>query len=46
MRTSNQSVLHPKTVLVESTGMQHWLNLQVAQHAGIAMNINYPMPTR
>jgi exodeoxyribonuclease V gamma subunit len=46
MSNSEQAILQAKTVLVESTGMQHWLNLQLAEHAGIAMNINYPMPTR
>lgn len=46
MSNSQQAILQPKTVLVESTGMQHWLNLQLAEHAGIAMNIEYPMPTR
>jgi len=46
MSNSKQTILQPKTVLVESTGMQHWLNLQLAEHAGIAMNIDYPMPTR
>jgi exodeoxyribonuclease V gamma subunit len=46
MSNSQQPILQAKTVLVESTGMQHWLNLQLAEHAGIAMNIEYPMPTR
>ncbi len=46
MSNSQQAILQSKTVLVESTGMQHWLNLQLAEHAGIAMNIKYPMPTR
>jgi exodeoxyribonuclease V gamma subunit len=46
MSNSEQPILQPKTVLVESTGMQHWLNLQLAEHAGISMNIEYPMPTR
>jgi exodeoxyribonuclease V gamma subunit len=46
MSNSEQAILQAKTVLVESTGMQHWLNLQLAEHAGIAMNIDYPMPTR
>ncbi|WP_049786983.1 exodeoxyribonuclease V subunit gamma [Brumicola nitratireducens] len=46
MSNSQQPILQSKTVLVESTGMQHWLNLQLAEHAGIAMNIEYPMPTR
>jgi exodeoxyribonuclease V gamma subunit len=46
MSNSKQAILQAKTVLVESTGMQHWLNLQLAEHASIAMNIDYPMPTR
>ena len=46
MSNSEQAILQAKTVIVESTGMQHWLNLQLAEHAGIAMNIDYPMPTR
>ncbi|MFT7258585.1 MAG: exodeoxyribonuclease V gamma subunit [Glaciecola sp.] len=46
MSSSQQPILQAKTVLVESTGMQHWLNLQLAEHAGIAMNIDFPMPTR
>ncbi|WP_017445444.1 exodeoxyribonuclease V subunit gamma [Gayadomonas joobiniege] len=40
------SVLEAETILVESQGMQHWLNLQFAQNQQIAMNIKYPMPSR
>ena len=40
------SVLAPNAVLVESLGMQHWLNMALASKQGIAMNMQYPMPTR
>ena len=40
------SVLSPNTVLVESLGMQHWLNMALASSQGIAMNLQFPMPTR
>ncbi len=43
---SPQSVLKPQTILVESLGMQHWLNMQLADLSGIAMNLQFPMPTR
>ncbi len=33
-------------ILVESQGMQHWINMQLAQQKGIAMNIDFPMPSR
>ncbi len=46
IQKSEQAVLAPKIILVESTGMQHWLNMQIAQHSGIAMNLSFPMPTR
>ncbi|WP_143872473.1 exodeoxyribonuclease V subunit gamma [Catenovulum sediminis] len=39
-------VLSQDVILVESQGMQHWLNMQLAQQHNIAMNISYPMPSR
>ncbi|RDV24468.1 exodeoxyribonuclease V subunit gamma [Alteromonas aestuariivivens] len=36
----------PETILVESPGMQHWLNMQLARQQGIAMNLQFPLPTR
>ncbi|WP_018982016.1 exodeoxyribonuclease V subunit gamma [Salinimonas chungwhensis] len=39
-------VLQPETILVESPGMQHWLNMQFARQQGIAMNFQFPLPTR
>ncbi len=46
IQKSEQTALAPKIILVESTGMQHWLNMQIAQLSGIAMNLTFPMPTR
>ena len=37
-------VLDSAQVIVENTGMQHWLNTQLAKQNGIAMNIDYPLP--
>lgn len=37
---------NPDIVLVESPGMQHWLNMQLATHRGIAMNMHFPLPVR
>tara|TARA_B110000240_G_scaffold67229_1_gene76578 strand:+ start:512 stop:3925 length:3414 start_codon:yes stop_codon:yes gene_type:complete len=37
-------VLSSSQVIVENTGMQHWLNTQLASQNGIAMNIDYPLP--
>ncbi len=39
-------VLQSETILVESPGMQHWLNMQLAKEQGIAMNFSFPLPTR
>ena len=38
------TVLTSAQVIVENTGMQHWLNTQLAMQNGIAMNIAYPLP--
>ncbi|MDC9720655.1 MAG: exodeoxyribonuclease V subunit gamma [Gammaproteobacteria bacterium] len=37
-------VLSSPQVIVDNTGMQHWLNTQLAIQNGIAMNIDYPLP--
>ncbi len=36
--------LDAETILVQSPGMEQWLNWQIAQAQGVAANINYPMP--
>lgn len=33
-----------ETILVQSLGMEQWLNWQIAEKTGIASNIAYPMP--
>lgn len=40
------ALLTPVRVLVESQGMEHWLRLQLAERHGIAMNLEFPMPSR
>ncbi|MBU2977149.1 exodeoxyribonuclease V subunit gamma [Alteromonas sp. C1M14] len=39
-------VFEPQTILVESPGMQHWLNMALARERGVAMNLHYPLPVR
>tara|TARA_B100000767_G_scaffold248450_1_gene249359 strand:+ start:1083 stop:4475 length:3393 start_codon:yes stop_codon:yes gene_type:complete len=43
-QNSSSGVLSCAQVIVENTGMQHWLNTQLATQNGIAMNIDYPLP--
>ncbi len=33
-------------ILVQHTGMQHWLSLKLAELNNIAMNLEFPLPTR
>jgi len=42
--SGSSGVLSSAQVIVENTGMQHWLNTQLATQNGIAMNIDYPLP--
>lgn len=37
-------LFHTHTILVETSGMRHWLNLQMAERAGIAMNMDFQRP--
>lgn len=39
-------VFRSQTILVESPGMQHWLNMALAKEQGIAMNLGFPLPVR
>jgi len=43
-KDSAGSVLTGAQIVVENTGMQHWLNTQLASCNGIAMNLEYPLP--
>lgn len=40
------SLFTPQTILVESPGMQHWLNMSLAQDRSVAMNLSFPLPVR
>ncbi|HCH33734.1 MAG TPA: exodeoxyribonuclease V subunit gamma [Oceanospirillaceae bacterium] len=44
LQLGQTGVLSSAQVIVENTGMQHWLNTQLAQQNGIAMNVHYPLP--
>ncbi|WP_414827774.1 exodeoxyribonuclease V subunit gamma [Alteromonas sp. H39] len=46
LKQRSSSVLAPTTILVESPGMQHWLNMELARQQGIAMNLSFPLPVR
>ncbi len=37
-------VLEPSVVIVESKGMQHWLNMALAGQSKVSMNVSFPMP--
>ena len=39
-------VFKPETILVESPGMQHYVNMAMAREKGIAMNLHFPLPVR
>ena len=34
------------TVIVQNAGMQHWLNMSLAQQRGISMNMRYALPSQ
>lgn len=44
LHTPKDNLLQPDTVLVQNGGMQHWLNLQLAQQRGISMNLDFHLP--
>ncbi|MCU4674600.1 exodeoxyribonuclease V subunit gamma [Catenovulum sp. 2E275] len=46
LETRQGSIFEADQILVESQGMQHWINMQLAKTQGIAMNIEFPMPSR
>jgi len=41
----DSAILTPDTVLLESKGMQHWLNLELAKLQGVVMNYQFQMPS-
>jgi len=45
MQTGDRNaILSEEIILVQSQGMQHWLNLQLAQSRGISMNLSFSLP--
>lgn len=40
------SFFESEVIIVQNAGMQHWLNLSLAQSRGIAMNIGYALPAQ
>ena len=34
------------TVIVQNAGMQHWLNMSLAEQRGISMNMRYALPSQ
>ena len=42
---SNTNILSEEIILVQSKGMQHWLNLKLAESRGISMNLAFSLPT-
>ncbi|WP_198265052.1 exodeoxyribonuclease V subunit gamma [sulfur-oxidizing endosymbiont of Gigantopelta aegis] len=41
---SNHNILSEEIILVQSQGMQHWLNLKLAETRGISMNLSFSLP--
>ncbi|WP_456376648.1 exodeoxyribonuclease V subunit gamma [Thiolapillus sp.] len=44
LHTPKDKLLQPDTLLVQNGGMQHWLNLRLAQQRGISMNLDFRLP--
>lgn len=43
-RTPVGSIFEPETIIVQSRGMERWLRFQLADHLGIAANLEFPFP--
>ncbi|MDG6881441.1 Exodeoxyribonuclease V gamma chain [Phocoenobacter uteri] len=43
---SNANPFEADTILVQSSGMAQWLQMEIAQEQGIAANLEFPFPTR
>ena len=44
MRVPSGGVFVPETVVVQSLGMRRWIQLELAQRSGVAMNVRFPFP--
>ncbi len=46
MQVSPGNLLNEEVILVQSKGMQHWLNLSLAESRGISMNLKFSLPVQ
>jgi len=42
--SAKTNILQEEIILVQSKGMQHWLNLKLAENRGISMNLSFSLP--
>jgi len=40
------SIFEKEVIIVQNAGMQHWLNMSLAQSRGICLNIDYALPAQ
>lgn len=45
-QVSPPALFSQEIILVQNQGMQHWLNLSIAQQRGITMNFSYALPSQ
>jgi len=45
-QVSPVGVFNQEVIIVQNAGMQHWLNLAIANERGISMNIRYALPAQ
>ena len=43
---NKRHVFDASSIVVESQGMKHYLNMEIAKQTGLAMNIDYPLVSR
>ena len=44
MKTPVSSAFNAEMIVVQSTGMQRWVSLELAKHNGICANVQFPFP--
>lgn len=45
-QSGNLGVFEPSTIMVESLGMKHYVNMGIAQQCSVSMNIDFPLVSR
>jgi exodeoxyribonuclease V gamma subunit len=45
-QVSPLAIFSQEMIVVQNAGMQHWLNMSLAQQRGISMNIDYALPSQ